>query len=358
MRNCKIVGIGAVVAVALCAVSVGAQQPPPVKAAPPPAPAPTRAPARPKPLSAAMQTRSDINLYIELHNFLMTRAPSDEGGEDPAYLTEVNAYKQAREMSKEPKVWQFVTDACIEGPDIDGIKKKGENLPAGLVGADREAAKLALQALATAWPRFEAKDMVAYRRSLQQLVIMNFHNTWEYRTAPVLLPKLYDTLELKPIDAPITVYPVVNAYEQGTSGHLPKLGYYLVLPAARRSGLVVVENLLHELTHIIDEHQPAGTKTVLRRLREKGAGSDPAALDALMHGLVIYNAGELVRRYTNAKYEPLSDVAPSMREQLKPYMASYQGPWNAYLDGKILADEAIAGLVSALKPTAPATTAK
>ena len=297
------------------------------------------------------RVQSEVNLFIELHNHLQAESRAAEDSL-PEYSAEVKAYREARELAKDPAVWQVVNDACIAGPDIAGIGKVTGHLPAALAAADQEAVRKMIGALESAWPRFQAGEAVERNRSLQRAWSKVLH-VWGM-VEERLLTTLYEKFAFQPIDAKITVYPVIDANELGASGKTAK-GYYLIVPVGRLPNLVIIEEILHEVTHVLDDHQPPGSSTFLMKLRQQGAGVDKQALDVFTHGLIEWNAGELIRKSVRADYKPLLNTSPDLRAPIEGYVPTYQGPWVAYLEGKIPADDAIKGMISALKPaSAPA----
>jgi len=309
-----------------------------------PSPRAADAPAAETPPSV----RSAINLHLELHNLLMV----ESGAEDPSrpeYATESRAYRQARELIKDRAAWRYITDAIVSGPDMDAIVAKAADAPGDLPGPEREAVKKILSALGTAWPRFEAQDATERNRSLQNILVRVLRKQFNQTIEPRVMPPLYRSMGFRPLDAPITVYPVIGALEVGVWGKTAD-GYYLVVPVARRPNMMIIEGLIHELTHLIDANQPAGSHTFLSRLREKGRAADPEALEAFVHGLVAWNAGDLIRRYVTPDYRPAATVSPSLAAQIHGYLPTYEGPWTAYVDGRLTADQAIDAMVSSLRP--------
>jgi len=313
-----------------------------------------RAQAGGKSLPPIARVKSGVNLFIELHNHLLFASHQAEDT-FPEYRTEAKAYREAHELMKDPAAMQIVTNACIAGPDIATIGKAATNLPAGMAAPDQEAVRKMIGAIVSAWPRFKQQDGPDRNRSLQMIWSRVLVKSWG-QVQDRLLTTLYDKFAFEPLDKPITVYPVLEANELGASGVTDK-GYYTIIPVMKAPGFVVIEELLHEVTHVIDEHQPPGSRSLLIRLRQAGGRADPETLDAFMHGLIAWNAGELIRRFVNADYKPLYDISPDVAEPLVPYLPTYQGPWVGYLEGKISADEVIKGMAASLKPAGAAPAA-
>jgi len=304
-------------------------------------------PAAPPPI------KSIINMRLELHNFLMVESGRSETAH-PEYTTEINAYRQAREMARDLRVWRIINDALVAGPDMAAVVRRADTLPSDLAGPDREAARKVLGALGTAWPRFESHDATDRNRTLQNALVRVLRKQFGVVMEERVMSALYSTMDFRPLDAPITVFPVVNSVEVGAWGKTPE-GYYLVVPVGRRGNMQIIEGLVHELTHIIDANQPPGANTVLARLRAVGKAADPEELAAFAHGLVAWNAGEMIRRSVSESYTPLVAVSPSLAGAIRPYLPTYEGPWKGYLDGRLSADEAILAMVASLKPAATAS---
>ncbi|MFQ5701192.1 MAG: hypothetical protein ACE5HU_05055 [Acidobacteriota bacterium] len=302
---------------------------------------------------ATKRVRSEINLILELHDFLMVATEGEEN-QRPEYLTEINAYKQAREMITDPRAWRFVNDTIVEGPDTAAIAKRAQSPPASLSPADVEGVKKLLQALSDAWPRFEAQDLVAHRRALQVVLTSVLRRQFSGALEKRIMPAVYDKMRFKPIDAPVIVYPVVNAVEIGVSGKTSK-GYYVVIPVSRRPNLRIIEMVVHEVTHVLDARQPTPSSSILARIRRAAARATPRiddeVLEGFLHGLVAFNAGEMIRRFVRPDYRPLVDVSANLRSHIDAFRSAYEGPWIEYLDGKLSPEQVIEQMIAFLKPS-------
>lgn len=312
--------------------------------------APAQAGGKPLPPNAHVQ--SAVNMFIDLNNHLRTAALGDEDSL-PEYRSEVKAFREAKEMAKDPAVWSLINDACIAGPDIATIARVREHLPASLGPADQEAVRKMIGALESAWPRFTTQDGVDRRRSLERVwskVLIKHWTLVEQR----LLTTVYEKFEFQPLSKKLTVYPVLDTVRLGQWGETAE-GYYVIVPVARQPNLMILESILHEVTHVLGDCQPPGSASLLARLQLAAARADKQALDQFTEGLVAWNSGEMIRRFVSMDYTPLVKLSPSMRDPVKAYLPTYEGPWTAYLDGKISADDAIKGMAGALKPAlAPA----
>ena len=307
------------------------------------------APAPAKP--AVTPVRNEISLLLELHNMLQV---ASRGPEDalPTYALEVSAYKQAHEMAKDPAVWQIVNDACVLNKEIGGLREAKANLPSTLQPADREATLKILSALESAWPRFEANEMVDRNRSLQTVTVKTLRRLFNGGPVDRVFVTLQDKMLLKPLDAPITIYPVIGAIEAGDWGMTPQ-GYYIVIPVRGRPAMILAENVIHELTHLIDLNQPKGSVTMLTRLRQKSAGLDPAAVEGFLHGLVAWNAGEMIKRFLSPSHKAVVDLSPQTLQKMEPYLPVYETVWVPYLEGKTSADQTVDAMIAAFKKIPP-----
>ena len=336
----------AALAAAPAAAAAPASTTQPVPSAPPakrPAP-----PGQPPKLPKELAIKSQISVYLELHSYLMSGARG-LGKVAPEYQAELESYQLADSTIREPRVWQLINDALVEGPDMPAIQKAGEKIVSQFVFGDHDGAALIFKSLASAWPRWEAKEMIQYRIGLQELWINIMQKKFEDVVAPRVLPQLYEKMGFAPLDAPITLYPVISGYQQGAWGRTLQ-GYYMLIPAARRPEFVVVENILHEMTHVIEACQKDPSGTLLARLRRKAATADAKVLEGFTHGLVVWNAGEMLRRYVREEYKPYTMLSFDSKEQIDKYRTVFAAAWNDYLDGKTKADATVAALAAVLTP--------
>ena len=307
------------------------------------------------PAAPETQMRIQINYPLELHNeLLLASTPNGTGLLDAAaYRSEIESYKQAREMVKEFKAWRIVNDACVEGPDAAAIRGNGERLSADLSPQDRDAVKKMLDALSTAYARWEGKEMLLRQRGLKRFVGILLGRTFDAAAKKTIMTEVDRKLGFHPLDAPLGIYIVVDAADVGAWGWTPS-GYYIVIPVQNREVGGVIEAIVHESTHLLDSRQPPGSSSILGRLRTRLSGEDSVAVDTLLHGLVAFNAGQMVKRFVKPDYAPIVEVSPTWRTQLAEYLPALQGGWNDYLDGKIDAEKAVGELAATVKhPAAP-----
>ena len=295
--------------------------------------------------------RSEISLLLELHNFLLVGSKGQENTL-PEFSAEVKAYREAQSSSKDPAVWQFVNDACVTSKDVSALLKTADTLPSTLFLEDREAALKVLAAIASAWPRFEAKEMIERNRSLQTILTKNLRRYFNGGPADRVLVTLQEKMILKPLDAPVTLYPVIGAIEAGAWGKTPQ-GFYIVIPVRGRPTLILLENIIHELTHLLEVNQVQGTNSILARLRHKGAGADPATLESFIHGLVAWNAGEMIKRFIDPRHKAVVDLSPESLMKMEPYLPIYTTSWVSYLEGKASADQTVDAMIEAFRKIPP-----
>lgn len=305
-------------------------------------------------LPAGARVRSELNLYLDLHHTLQ-HAAAATGDVLSGYEAEVAAYRAARGTLKGAQVWRLVNDACVTATGIDSIRAAGGKLPASLTGAERETAARLIDALASAWKKHDgSRDQQDHRIGLQNVMADALRRMFQFGAEEKVMGPLYEKMAFVPLDAPITIYPVIEMAEVGSWGKAAG-GYYLVVPVARRQNLAIIETVVHELTHVIDANQPPPSRSLMARLRAGGGSADPAALEDFLHGLVTWNAGEMIRRYAFPGHVPLATQSPRMRERIQPWLATYESVWGGYLDGRLAPEQAIDGLLAALKPSTPRT---
>jgi len=296
------------------------------------------------------RVKAALNFPLELHNLLMVASNASERPPEfaamlAAYDRQIADYKDARRVIVEPLAWRYINDAILEGPDMVTIVARASGAPASLGAPDAEGVRKILTALGAAWPRFEKADLDVRRVSLQKM-----RSRIEKLTAlfePKVMPVIYTKLALSLPDAPVTVYPVIDALDSGVVGRTTA-GYYLVIPTTRRPDMVILETLIHEMTHLLDSIQPADQKSILRRVRAAATANSRRDVEEMLHGLVTYNSGVVLQRFGKPDYTPLVNASPAMGEKIAKYRAVFDGPWSEYLSGKIDETQVIKALVGAV----------
>lgn len=292
-------------------------------------------PPAPGPASGPAPVKVELNQLLQMHHWLMAYCASPPR---PGYEPACAAYREARQGETGDAVWQFVNDACALGPDIQAVTARAGKLPETMSAKDAGVTRKLLGALGSAWPVYEANDLVALNRTLQRLTILELRQRFGRGTEPRVMPLVYEKMLLKPLDAPVTVFPVTHSTHKGDWGKT-KNGYYLIQPML---GQPVSESLVHELTHLGESGQPAGERTLMRRLREALPMIDEATFEDFTHGLVVYTAGETVGRKTD------DGAVRPYPESLSTWLPIYEKVWKPYLNGAAKPDDTIAALAAAL----------
>jgi len=307
----------------------------------PPAAAPGAKPGAPA-TPLAPVTRIEVNHFLELNSFLQVQA-AYTGAARPEMAPFVKVYGD--HAGSPLSVWHAIHDVCVEATDAAALTAGAKALPSSLKPADREAARVLLEAMAGAWPLYEKTDRAPRQASLENMK-RELERRYTRRAEGTVVPELMERFLMKPLDKPLTLYPVNRSTRPGDSGKTAR-GYYLVQPI---SGMPVVESMLHELTHLLDQNQPPDQRTLLRRVVAQTSGIPPDTVDAFVHGLIMWNAHELVKRRLGP------ESAPQYPTSMTPWLAIYEKVWGKYLDGGANADETINHLVEELAATAPAGT--
>jgi len=290
-----------------------------------------------------------FSLPMELHNLLMVATE-----EEPApgfekqiatYKDQITVYKEARQMIVEPLAWRFINDAILEGPDMPAIAARATQAPASLGAMDATGIQKILAALAAAWPKFEKQDLDSRRVSLQKLRLRLEKLAALFE--PRVMPVIYDKLALTMPDAPVTVYPVIDALDAGVIGRT-SAGYYLVIPTTRRPDMVILETMFHEMTHLLDSIQPADKRSIMRKVRASAKGKPASAVEEMLHGLVTYNSGVVLQRFGKPDYTPMVNASPSVGDRVAKYRNVFDGAWSDYLSGKIDEDAVVKALVGSI----------
>ncbi len=294
-----------------------------------------------------------VSYFLELHSELLLAArgePLTSGHQQ--FTAEIDAYAKARELAQSMRVWRLANDACAQSGTLDELRQLGLNLPGDLTAPDREAARKVFDALVSAWPRFEAGELPERKLGLDRTVKRTVGRYYTAEVEDRIMDSLYDRMGFAPVDRPIGVYFVVKTPFVGAWGETPK-GYYVIVPSSGGNAPAVIDEMVHEVTHLIDTRQPRGSPSVLNRLRQRLARQDAELVDTFLHGLVAWNAGELVRRHLHELHAPVAETSPDYKNQLRPYLPVYRGIWRDFLDGKMGRDAVVEALASALEKAHP-----
>jgi len=288
---------------------------------------------------------------VECHFFLKTyTGPSEKPieGTDGDLSSEAAAYATAKQNLKDPAAWRWFEDLIVGGPDPAAVRAAAETIPPAFdTGASRTALHMLLEAFESAYPKFMEAYWPNHLMALNRTLI---NVRTRYVPKAVLLEKmLLDRMGFAPIDAPIRVIGVIRS---GAVSAWGKAGgrYYVVIGVYLMSVDSFSETALHEATHLIDSLQPSTAHWMLRDVRQ-ALGSDAPAeqVDAFLHGLVAYNAGEIVRRLMDSKYRPVGIQAPSLKDSWAPFVPVYADAWLPWLDGNATSAQTISKLASGFK---------
>jgi hypothetical protein len=341
-------GVAAAIVMASCAAASAAQGTAPAAAA--------------EPKKPSVEIRIDSGPLTSCHFLLKNwQGGGDKpiAGQGADLASEAGAYARAKENIKDPGVWKWFEDLVVAGPDPDAVREGAKSLPPAFNSpSNRTAVDMLVEALASAYPKFLSGYWTEQSAALNRLLIparRRFARPSE-RIEQVLMEKM----AFEPVGAPITILMVLRAGPVSSWGKTAA-GYYSVVGAYLQSVDTFIETSVHEATHLIDAVQPAGGSWMLKEVRRALPKEAPAeSIDAFIHGLVAYNAGELVTRYMDNTYKPVGLRGPNSREEFAPFIPAYEGAWGAWLDGTKSRQETIGKLVEgfkaalAKKPTAPA----
>lgn len=318
----------------------GAQGPPSPSTSPASAPAPSAAPTaasagaprQAAPLPPRARVRIELNQLLQLHHWLMATCGSPQR---PEYAPACDVYRGLQQRAA-PAVWQFVNDACTLSPDIAGLTARAAKLPAAMSAQEMADTRRLAESLSAVWPVYEKYDLVDLNRSLQRITVLELRQRFQMALEPRVMPIVLEKMLQRPLEAPMTIFPVTHGTHLGDWGKTTK-GYYLIQPMV---GQPVAESLVHELTHLLESGQPAGERTFLRRLHEASRAIPPGDFDPFAEGLVVYNARrtlDQVAGHEGGRPWPAS---------IAPWVPIYERAWDPYLQGTAGADETVARLVA------------
>ena len=222
-------------------------------------------------------------------------------------------------------------------PDVPSLRKALANPPAQFRDDDtRTAFSMVADALEQGCPQYEKTVFPTESIGVNRLTI-----SARKRLAPSkdrLTSTLMKSMDFKPIDAPISVYVVTRTGGRATWGKGDR-GYYTVIGAYGQSPSSLLETGIHEATHVLDAMQPYKTESVLQAVRKGVKPDQKKDAETFLHGLITYNAGELVKRFVNHTYVPKGVQSPDHADEYRPYLSTYEYIWVDYLDGKMTRDQ-------------------
>ncbi|HZE88459.1 MAG TPA: hypothetical protein VE404_02870 [Verrucomicrobiae bacterium] len=323
------------------------------------APTPAAEPAGPMKPRVLIVFESDP--LVECHFLLKTWDGSEKPGSGKTgdLSSQAAAYGAATQAIRDVAVWHWFEDLVVEGPDPAEVRRRAATLPASLsTPSNRTAVDRLVEALDTAYPIFVSAYWPEHLKSLNRSMIpaRRRYEDAEYRLTGALIEKMAFT----PIDSKVRVLTVIRAGPVSSWGKTTK-GYYTVIGVYLQSPASLVETSVHEATHLIDTAQPASGSWMLKEVRQAlPKDAPPEAVDTFIHGLVTFNAGELVTRFMDRAYKPVGLRGPGASETYAPYVAAYEAAWNGWLDGTRGRDETVRKLAEGFKaarakiPPAPA----
>jgi hypothetical protein len=329
---------------------------------------PSMAQAPGGPAKPPVDIRFEIDPLVECHFFLKSWAgPSEPSipGEDGDLGSEASAYTKAQESLRDQAAWRWFEDLVVTGPDPGRIREAARTLPSAFdTPANRTSVDMLVEALASAYPKFVKAYWPNHSQSLNRTLI-DARKRYA-RVSQEIESTLMEKMAFQPVHAPIRVIGVIRAGPVSSWGKA-RGSYYTVIGTYMQSSDSFAETAVHEATHLIDSVQSQAGRWMLRDVRLAiTKDAPPEAVDTFIHGLVAFNAGQLITRFMNKTYKPVGLLGPGSKETYAPYVPAYEGAWIAWLDGTKSRDETIAKLASgfrdalAAKPgsTTPAPPAK
>ncbi len=287
----------------------------------------------------AAKIRFEANPMIMCHFYLKTFGPDSvkpRGGSGGDFVSEATAYAQAFKIIGNPQVFRWFEERIASSGDLPRLRKATETLPASL--QDAEAAtgvRMLVEGMESAYPRYME---TVYSEELMGInrVLISALKRWasvEERVGTALI-KL---MGFQPIDKEIVIYTVIRAGGVSTWG-LSDKGYFTVIGVYGLSPSTLAESAVHEATHVLDAMQSYSAGTVLQEVRRGSQAADRNEIEVFLHGLVAFNAGELVKRFVNQEHDHAGVLSPAHAAAYRPYLSTYEFIWTSYMDGKIPRD--------------------
>lgn len=261
--------------------------------------------------------------------------PRSNSGVD--LTSEANAYVQAAKLIEDPEAWTWLEERIVSKPDVPSLRKALADPPAQFRDEDtRTAFSMVADALEQGCPGYQKTVFPTESIGVNRLTI-----SARKRLRPSqdrVTSTLMKSMDFKPIDAPISIYVVTRTGGQATWGKGDR-SYYTVIGAYGQSPSSLLETGIHEATHVLDAMQPYETSSVLQAVRKGVKPDQKKEAETFLHGLITYNAGELVKRFVNHSYSPKGVLSPDHADEYRPYLSTYEYIWVDYLDGKMTRDQ-------------------
>jgi hypothetical protein len=277
--------------------------------------------------------------FMECHYYLKSFGkgsvkPDPASGVD--FTSEATAYSGAIRLANDPAVWRWFEEKVADAKDPESLRLETKELPPAIDNPDvRTGVNMLVDGLASAYPKYMktvyAKQALAINRTL-----INARKRFialDGRVEEALVKQM----AFEPFDKPIIIHVVLRTSGVTTWG-TSREGYFTVIGVFGQSPLSLLETGIHEATHIMDALQTYSSRSVLRQVRSGVAAADGAKVEVFLHGLVAFNAGELVKRFLSQSYIHAGVRAQAHAEQYRPYMSTYEFIWTDYLNGKMSPD--------------------
>ncbi len=298
----------------------------------PPATAPAEAAAR-------ARIRFATEPLIMCHYYLKTHGPDSvkPRGEGVDLASEVSAYAQAGRILDNPLVMRWFEERVASASDPSQLEGVEERLPPSLrSGEAATGVRMLVEAIVSAMPKYMAgvysDELVGINR-----ILVNARKNFlpvEERVESALMK----VMGFQPIDKEIVIYAVIRTRGVSSWG-LSDKGYFTVVGVYGLSSSTLVESALHEATHVLDAMQSYSAGSVLQEVRRGSAAEDREEIEVFLHGLVAFNAGELVKRFVNREHAHAGVRASAHAAAYRPYMTTYEYIWTGYMDGKLPREE-------------------
>lgn len=256
--------------------------------------------------------------------------PRGDSGVD--FISEATAYSQAAGLISNPRVWRWFEERIAGSANVAELRKAASTLPRALDVADAgTAVNMLLDAMESAVPKYQKTVYATELNGVNRILVgaKKRYYQVEDRISQVLMGKL----ALKSVVRPVKIFVVLHTGGVNTWGVTEDF-YFTVIGSFGQSPMTLLETGIHEATHIVDALQPFRSGSVLARVREEFDSAAQEEVEVFLHGLVAFNAGELVKRFLSRSYTHAGVQAPGIGHTFRPYLSTYEYIWTDHLDGK------------------------
>jgi hypothetical protein len=265
------------------------------------------------------------------------------GSLDIDFNSEATAYGQAQRYIENPAVWRWIDETIAGIGDIAGLRKAAADLPAAYRSEEaRSGVNLVVDALESGCPNYMKSVYPTELAGINRVLVGAKKRFLVGRDR--IFGALAKQMAFEPIARPIRVFVVVRTGGVASWGATGEF-YFTVIGSYGQSPLSLLETGIHEATHIADALQSFRSEAILGRVRQGTDGAVRGDVDAFLHGLVAFNAGELVKRFLSQSYTHVGVQAPGVIQTYKPYLSTYEYIWTAYMDGRMKPDAVVAKLI-------------